>query len=259
MTSLPACPQYKGRRENTSCSSSSSLTVLFEACNSGKITVFLLLSWRALARRLGSVWIRVLVIWQPMTHTTLASFVWAWSTHAMSLRGRFACIVSGSLWGSSALIYPSFREKRVSCLLPTIQDPPLPRHGGEWNRGVRKWIWPMVTYEHAAPFWASEFPHSEEWVPRSPELLIGRASTAPLTIEGHLWARRSPEFPLIMKDEFSAPQSSLSVELALSPPPRGSPMSMPLPSEHLSFPLLLRVEFSAPQGSVIGRSPCWSS
>ncbi len=54
-----------------------------------------------------------------------------------------------------------------------------------------------VTYEHAAPFGASEF-------------------------------------PLILKDEFSAPQSSLSVELALLPSPRGSPKSMPLPSEHLS-------------------------
>ncbi len=33
--------------------------------------------------------------------------------------------------------------------------------------------------------------HSEEWVLRSPELVVGRASSAPLTIEGHLWARRS--------------------------------------------------------------------
>ncbi len=32
MTSLPARPQYKGRREDTSFSSSSSLTGLFEAC-----------------------------------------------------------------------------------------------------------------------------------------------------------------------------------------------------------------------------------
>ncbi len=32
MTSLPARPQYKGRRENTPFSSSSSLTGLFEAC-----------------------------------------------------------------------------------------------------------------------------------------------------------------------------------------------------------------------------------
>ncbi len=33
--------------------------------------------------------------------------------------------------------------------------------------------------------------HSEEWVICSSELLVGRASTAPLTIEGHLWACRS--------------------------------------------------------------------
>ncbi len=58
-------------------------------------------------------------------------------------------------------------------------------------------------------------------------------------------------FPLILKNEFSAPQSSLLVELALLPSPRGSSMSMPLPSE--------RPSFSAPQSSVIGHSPCWSS
>ncbi len=71
-------PQYKFRREDTSSAFSSSLTDLFEACkvNTGKSTVFFLL-WRALARRLGSVWIRVLAIWHPMTHTTVASFVWA--------------------------------------------------------------------------------------------------------------------------------------------------------------------------------------
>ncbi len=38
-------------------------------------------------------------------------------------------------------------------------------------------------------------------------------------------------FSLIVKNEFSAPQSSLLVELALLLSPRGSPMSMPLPSE----------------------------
>ncbi len=54
----------KGHRENTSSSSSSSMTVLFEACiyyGKGK-NDFLLLLWRALARRLGDVCIRVLVI-----------------------------------------------------------------------------------------------------------------------------------------------------------------------------------------------------
>ncbi len=58
--------------------------------HSGRNTVFLYLSWRALARRSRSVWIRVLVIWHPMTHTIVASFVWAKSTHAMSLRGQSA-------------------------------------------------------------------------------------------------------------------------------------------------------------------------
>ncbi len=79
-----------------------------------------------------------------------------------------------------------------------------------------------VTYEHAAPFWASKF-------------------------------------PLILKNEFSALQSSPSVELALLPSLRGSPMSMPLPSERLEFPLILRNEFSTLQSSVISHSPCWSS
>ncbi len=44
-------------------------------------------------------------------------------------------------------------------------------------------ISPLVL-EHAAPLWAFDFPHSEEWFLRSPELLMGRASTAPLTTEG---------------------------------------------------------------------------
>ncbi len=44
-------------------------------------------------------------------------------------------------------------------------------------------------------------------------------------------------------------QSSLLVELALLPSPRGLPMSMPLPSERLTFLLILKNEFSAPQSS----------
>ncbi len=55
--------------------------------------------------------------------------------------------------------------------------------------------------------------HSEEWVLHSPELVIG----------------------LTLRSEFSALQSSPSVELALLPSTRGSPMSMPLPSERPSF------------------------
>ncbi len=94
-------------------------------------------------------------------------------------------------------------------------------------------------------------------------------SNSPVTTVNSTWARLggnflltklkklnsapfwASEFPLILRNEFSALQSSLSVELAVLPSPRGSPMSTPLPSERLSF--------SAPQNSVIGRSPCWSS
>ncbi len=46
---------------------------------------------------------------------------------------------------------PSFQGKRGSRLLPAIRYPPLPRHGGDWNRGVHSWIWPM-SYRGTAPF-----------------------------------------------------------------------------------------------------------
>ncbi len=136
--------QYKCRREHTS---SAFLRLQLTVCLKKTCILvgysFPLLSWRALARRSRSVWIRVLVIWHPMTHTIVASFVWAKSTHAMSLRGQSACIVSCSIWKSSVLVCPSFRGKRVSRLLPAIRVPPRPRHGGEWNRGARRRIWPM--------------------------------------------------------------------------------------------------------------------
>ncbi len=86
--------------------------------------------------------------------------------------------------------------------------------------------------------------HSEEWVLHSPELVIGltlRSEFSALELLIGSWV------PLIPRNEFSALQSSPSVELALLPSTRGSPMSMPLPSE--------RPSFSAPQSSVIGRSP----
>ncbi len=69
-----------------------------------------------------------------------------------------------------------------------------------------------VTYEHAAPLWASEF-------------------------------------PLILGNECSILQSLLSVDLALLPSPRGSSMSIPLPFDASEFPLILRNEFSALQSS----------
>ncbi len=62
-------------------------------------------------------------------------------------------------------------------------------------------------------------------------------------------------FPLILRNDFSAPPSSV-ISLAgrakhCSPHYRGLSMSMPLPAERLSFPLILRNDFSAPPSSVI--------
>ncbi len=62
-------------------------------------------------------------------------------------------------------------------------------------------------------------------------------------------------FPLILRNDFSAPPSSV-ISLAgrakhCSPHYRGLSMSMPLPAERLSFALILRNDFSAPPSSVI--------
>ncbi len=71
-----------------------------------------------------------------------------WHTRSLRLlfgrRARTRCLWVGNLralWESSVLVCPSFRGKRGSRLLPAIRYPPLPRHGGDWNRGVRSWIW----------------------------------------------------------------------------------------------------------------------
>ncbi len=143
MTSLPARPRYKGAPGKYVI-----LFFVFNDCfvwsvhSTGK-NDFLLLLWRALARRLGDVCIRVLVIWHLMTHMIFASFVWARSTHAMFSRERSACTVSFSRWESSALVCLSFRGRRGSRLLPAVQDPLLPRHGGECSRGARRRSWSM--------------------------------------------------------------------------------------------------------------------
>ncbi len=95
-----------------------------------------------------------------------------------------------------------------------------------------------VIYEHAAPFWASEFPHSEEWFSALQSSSWVELALLPspqrVTYEhaAPLWVS---EFPLILGNECSVLQSLLSVELALLPSPRGSSMSIPLPSERLSF------------------------
>ncbi len=86
--------------------------------HSGRNTVFLYLSWRALARRSRSVWIRVFVIWHPMTHTIVASFVWAKSTHAMSLRGQYACTMSFLYEKAPFSSVPLFEERGAAVCFP---------------------------------------------------------------------------------------------------------------------------------------------
>ncbi len=38
---------------------------------------------------------------------------------------------------------PLFEERGSAVCFPRIRDPPWLRHGGEWNRGARRWIWLM--------------------------------------------------------------------------------------------------------------------
>ncbi len=85
-------------------------------------------------------------------------------------------------------------------------------------------------------------------------LLAGRASIAPLTIEGYLWACRSLLSVWVPShsEEWVLRSPELVIGRAsITPLIRGSSLSMPLPAERLSFPLILRNEFSAPPSSVI--------
>ncbi len=127
MTSLPARPQYKDGRANTSSAFSSSLTGLFEeTCILVGIQFFLYLSWRALARRL-----RLCVDPCPRyltpddTHDRCVFCLG--EEHARDVFEGAICVHCES----SVLVCPSFRGKRGSRLLPAIRYPPLPRHGGD--------------------------------------------------------------------------------------------------------------------------------
>ncbi len=104
-----------------------------------------------------------------------------------------------------------------------------------------------VTYEHAAPLWASEFPlilGNECSVLQS--LLSVELGCSP-HLEGHVWAYRSRLSVWVSshsEEWVLRPPELVLVELALLPSSRGSSMSRPLPSGRLS-PLTLRDEFSA--------------
>ncbi len=147
----------------------------------------------------------------------------------ISLAGRASIApltIEGYLWACRSLLsgeFPLILRNKFPALQSSWLGLPLP---SEWRSAFS--FWGMSSPLSRARFGLtlrSEF--------SALELLIGS------------WV------PLIPRNEFSALQGSPSVELALLPSTRGSPMSMPLPSE--------RPSFSAPQSSVIGRSPCWSS
>ncbi len=119
------------------------------------------------------------------------------------LRSPELCYRSLSLLVELALL-PSPRGSFMSMPLPSGRLSSLSLRNGFSALQSSSWVElallpspQRVTYEHAAPLWASEF-------------------------------------PLILRNTFSVLQNLLSVELALLPSPRGSPMSIPLPSEHLS-------------------------
>ncbi len=137
----------KGRWENMSSSSSSSVAVLFEAC-------VLLLLWRALARRLRDVCIRVLVIWHLMTHTIFASFVCARSMHAMSSRGQSACT---GLSREAAVCFPRFK---THCCRGTEGNELVGLAGGSgWWVSEGAFLLALVGFLAIAPQleWASHF------------------------------------------------------------------------------------------------------
>ncbi len=140
-------PQYKCRRENTSSAFSSSLTGLFEACNLVRVQFSLSIKWRALARRL-----RLCVdprprYWHPMTHTIFASFVWARSTHAMSLRGNLRALWAFSIKAPLSSC-PSFEERGAAVCFPRFGTHRC--RGTEVNE-ISSWMWPM-SERGTAPF-----------------------------------------------------------------------------------------------------------
>ncbi len=118
-------PQYKCRREDTSSAFSSSLTDLFEACKVNLVRLqFSFLLWRALAKRLGSVWIRVLVIWHGLfdTHDCCVFL--------FGQRARTRCLWGGGLRALWAAPYedaplspvPLFEERGAAVCFPRFKS-----------------------------------------------------------------------------------------------------------------------------------------
>ncbi len=122
MTSLPAYHNISAAGRIHHQLFSSSLTGLFEACRVNLVRVqFSNSTMASTSKAFGSVWIRVLVIWHPMTHTTVASFVWAWSTHAMSLRGGLRALWAALCEEAQLSPVPLFEERGAAVCFPRFK------------------------------------------------------------------------------------------------------------------------------------------
>ncbi len=113
MTSLPARPQYKGCREDTSFSSS--LTVFVWSMHSGKNTVFSL-SWRA--RRLRLCVDPRYRYWHPMTHTIFALFCLGKEHACDVLEGKICVHCEFFLWKAPLSSVPLFKERGAAVCFP---------------------------------------------------------------------------------------------------------------------------------------------
>ncbi len=139
----------------------------------------------------------------PLPPERLSSFSF-WGMSSPLSRAHYRL----SFWGMSS---PLSRAHGWACR--SLLSGGVPSHSEEWVLhsfsfwGVSS---PLARAHYRLSFWGMSSPlsrahgwtcrslpsggvpsHSEEWVLHSPELVIGRASIAPLTIEGHLWACRS--------------------------------------------------------------------
>ncbi len=98
--------------------------------HSGKSTVFSLLSWRAIARHLRSVWIRVLVIWHPMTQTQ--------SLHLCLGKEHARDVLEGKLRALWVFFYEKRLHSRLSLFLRKEGHPSAFRDSGPTAAEARR-------------------------------------------------------------------------------------------------------------------------
>ncbi len=124
MTSLSARPRYKGRREDTSFSSSSSLTGLFEACILVRVQFSIIMASTSKAfKKCVDPCPRYLT---PNDTNTIFASLFGQGVRTRCPWGEICVTVSLFLWKSPALVCPSFHARRprmrVSCWNVTMRS-----------------------------------------------------------------------------------------------------------------------------------------